>query len=127
MLEVSKMDIYSQMEDASNFSKKDEERNRKKYETESKTRLQKIITTKLRTSFIGALSSFEQNFGEIWGYGISEADLTDKQRKWRELWDLCRTNVLNNGNHQIRSCENEIMQYIVYWNRHQNIFKQKED
>jgi hypothetical protein len=32
MLEVAKMDIYSQMEDASNFSKKDEERNRKKYE-----------------------------------------------------------------------------------------------
>ncbi|NBQ17042.1 hypothetical protein EBU24_01875 [bacterium] len=121
------MDIYSQMEDASNFSKKDEDRNRKKYENESKVRLQKIITTKLRTSFIGALSSFEQTFGDLWGYGINEADLTDKQRKWRELWDLCRTNVLNNGNHQIRSCENEIMQYIVYWNRHQNILKKKED
>ena len=37
--------------------------NQEKYLENSKDRLGKIITTKIRTSFIGALSQFEENFG----------------------------------------------------------------
>ena len=117
----------TQIDDMYDYNKQREEDNFKKYEDDSKGRLKKIITTKLRTSFIGALSSFEETFGKIWGYGLNERDMTKEQLKWRELWESCRTSVLNNGNHQIRACENEFQQYVVSWNRHQNILKQKED
>lgn len=116
-----------QMEDASNFNKREATHNKNRYQDDSKLRLKKIITTKLKTSFIGSISSFEQAFGEIWGRGLVDADLTEKERYWRNLWNSCRNEILNNGNNQIRSCENEISQYIISWNRHQNILKKKED
>jgi hypothetical protein len=57
----------TQIDDMYDYNKKREEDNLKKYEDDSKARLKKIISTKLRTSFIGALSSFEETFGRIWG------------------------------------------------------------
>lgn len=117
----------SHLDDMSNYNKNKDVLNKRLHEDQSKVKLKKIITTKLRTSFIGALSSFEETFGIIWGYGIDERDMTREQLKWRELWESCRTSVLNNGNHQIRACDNEFLQYVVSWNRHQNILKKKED
>ena len=121
------MDIEKQMEKALKLTKEEDEKFKKKYENDSKNRLFKITSTKIRTSFIGALSSFEQNFGHLWGHRLSDSELTEEQLKWRELWESCRTSILNNGNHQIRAVENEMSQYLISWNRHQTFLKTKED
>ena len=90
-----------------------------RYLESSRKRLQKIITKKVTTSFIGALAKFEQHFGGLWGHGIPEDQKTEEQLAMAEIWDACRTEVLNNGNNQQRAVENELAQYTVKWNRYQ--------
>ena len=97
--------------------KMDEERKRN-YEDSSKERLAKIVETKLKTSFIGALSHFEEYFGFLWGHESGE-DITEEQEFMKEVWEKARTAVLNNGNNQIRACKTEIEQYNISWNRYQ--------
>lgn len=121
------MDIEKTMENALNLTKQEEEKFKKKYEIDSKNRLFKITSTKIRTAFIGALSAFEQNFGHLWGHRLQDSELTDEQLEYKEIWELCRTSILNNGNHQIRAVENEMSQYAISWNRHQTFLKIKED
>jgi hypothetical protein len=99
----------------SNIKKANEE---KRLES-CRRRLDKIITTKIRTSFIGALSKFEDSFGVLWGQGKHTDSLTDEEKEMRELWEQTRTAVLNNGNSQLRAAQNEIQNHVVSWNRHQ--------
>ena len=121
------MDIEKQMEKALELGKEEDKKFKKKYENDSKARLFKITSTKIRTSFIGALSAFEQNFGSLWGHRLSDSELTEEQLQWKEIWEACRTTILNNGNHQIRAVENEMSKYVISWNRHQTFLKPKED
>lgn len=92
-------------------------------------RLDKIISTKIRTSFIGALAQFEENFGFLWGQGKLEDSLTEEEKEMRTLWDQTRTAVLNNGNTQLRASQNEIANHVVSWNRYHMdlVVKPKED
>lgn len=93
----------------------------KKYNASSKARLIKILEKKLKTSFIGALSQFEEFFGRaLWGHGKDDEDRTQDEKEFYEMWQQCRTNILNNGNNQIRAIENELQQYEVSWQRYQN-------
>jgi len=85
---------------------------------QSRRRLDKIVSTKVRTAFIGALAAFEEEFGFLWGHEASEDHLTAEQQNMRELWIRARTNVLNNGNTQLRALRNEIANQTVKWNRH---------
>jgi len=90
-------------------------------------RLDKIITTKIRTAFIGAIAAFEDEFGFLWGQGKSSDSLTDEETQMRELWDLSRTNILNLGNGQLRAAQNEIANHVISWNRHHVDFVVKKD
>jgi len=92
-------------------------KNKQKFDTDSKQRLKNIAATKLKTTFIGALSKFEEHFGHLWGFGSNEP-LTEIQKQYFELWELCRTDILNNGNNQRRALLNEIEQQTISWNRH---------
>lgn len=94
-----------------------------KYNESSKKALIKILETKLKTSFIAPLSHFEQSFGFLWGHGKKESELTTDELNYRAIWNAIRTNVLNNGNNQIRAIQNELAQYTVTWNRYQLNFK----
>ncbi len=85
---------------------------------QSRRRLDKIIGTKVRTAFIGALAAFEEEFGFLWGHNVPEDELTQTQIDMYELWERARTNVLNNGNTQLRAVRNEIANQTVKWNRH---------
>ena len=89
-----------------------------RYLEQSRRRLDKIVSTKVRTAFIGALASFEDEFGFLWGQDLPEDQLTEEQTNMRELWIRARTNVLNNGNTQLRAVRNEIANQTVKWNRH---------
>jgi len=96
------------------------DKNQKKYAEESKRRLQKIVSTKLRTSFIGALDSFERTFGYLWGIDKdSEEPLTKEQDAMLQLWLLTRNRILTLGNNQIRAVEDELEQYTIWWDRYQ--------
>lgn len=92
-----------------------------RYLEQSKERLLKIIKKKIQTSFIGSLDIFEQNFGYLWGYN-KETKTTNprtiEERRFKELWDLVRTRVLDNGNSQLRAAETEISNHVVSWQRY---------
>tara|TARA_R100000315_G_C5234280_1_gene145531 strand:+ start:253 stop:645 length:393 start_codon:yes stop_codon:yes gene_type:complete len=100
-----------------------------KYKDKSKKRLSNIVNTKIKTSFIGAISSCEKNFGFLWGHGKDDDDLNEQELEMKEIWEEVRTEILDNGNTQLRAAMNEIDNYSINWERYSlgiNIDKNKE-
>jgi hypothetical protein len=89
-----------------------------KFLEQCRRRLDNIAQTKIKTTFIGAISAFEETFGFLWGYGKNDDELTDEEKKFRELWYKVRTIILNNGNTQRRALSNEISNHVVQWNKY---------
>ena len=79
----------------------------------SKKRLLENITKKFKTTMIGALSTFEREFGHLWGHGKDVENLTSEELKYREQWDIARTEILNRGNTQLRGALDEVSQHTV--------------
>jgi hypothetical protein len=90
--------------------------NDEKYRESSKKRLMKNVERKFKTTMIGALASFEKYFGDLWGH--DEGELSDEQIKMKQFWEQARTEILNNGNSQLRIAQEEIAQYTMTWNRY---------
>lgn len=82
----------------------------------SKYRLEKIISKKFQTCFIGALSEFESVFGYMWGHGLNMDVLSEEQIRNREKWEIVRHKILNKGNTQLRSVKEEIELHEIKWN-----------
>lgn len=91
--------------------------NKEKALAHSKDNLKRHITTKFKTTMIGDLDRVEKMFGELWGTGLSEDQLTDEQYEYRKKWNLLRTDMLNNGNNQLRASLAEIDNYTVEYNK----------
>lgn len=91
--------------------------NQERSELHSKKQLMNNLQKKIKTTMIGALSSFEAGFGNLWGHGLPTEELTETQKENRELWEEVRTEVLNKGNNQLRAAMDEIAQYTLQWNR----------
>lgn len=91
-------------------------RSEEKYMKESKERLKKILTTKIRTTMIAALDTFEKKFGELWNHG-SRAQ-TQQEQMLREIYEETRKHILDVGNDQIRNMEKELEDYNIKWKRH---------
>ena len=100
------------------LSDKAKEANKQRYLENSRKRLDKIICTKIRTSFIGSLDAFEQIFGFLWGHDKTEKDKTQEEKQMFQLWAQARTEVLNNGNNQLRGARNEIAHHTISWDRY---------
>lgn len=101
-----------------NMAEKAKNARREKYLEDSRKRLETIIRKKMRTTFIGALDSFETNFGDLWGHGLNEDELSDEQVEFQAIWDATRTDVLNKGNTQLRGLQTELANHVVSWNRY---------
>lgn len=97
---------------------KAKEARKQKFLESSRRRLDKIVSTKITTTFIGAIAAFEEEFGFLWGHNLNEYDLTEEQLNMRDLWNKARTRILNSGNNQVRAASNEIANHMVCWNRH---------
>jgi succinate dehydrogenase/fumarate reductase flavoprotein subunit len=97
------------------------------YLEQSRKRLDKIVSTKMKTSFIGALSAFEKEFGFLWGVGKEYDELTEEEKDMEEIWERVRTSVLNNGNAQLRATQNEIANNVIKWNRYRIDFIVQEN
>lgn len=109
------------------MKQKSREASEAKYVDESRKRLDRIITQKLNTTFIGAISTFEKNFSFLWGAGKKESELTDEEKHLLNIWQNVRTEVLNNGNNQLRALRNELQNHNVSWNRHTITIQAKEE
>lgn len=101
--------------------------NAKRYSENSKRRLIANISKKFQTTMIGALAHFEDLFGELWGFGKESDDLTLEELEWETKWQQARTDILNNGNNQLRAYLDEIAQYTIKWDRYQTKFIIKRD
>ena len=75
------------------------------------------IEKRLKTTMIGALAKFEANFGYLW-----EDDSPD-QEMYDNMWENTRNDILNHGNHQIRSTIKELVDY--FYNKNNIKYNQK--
>ena len=114
------MDIRRQMDAAAATRRADAEAGRKRYRGQSRARLLTIVRKKHNTTLIGSISRFEEHVGRaLWGHGLTDAERTEDQKKWLQVWLAARTEILNNGNNQLRALEKEFEQYEVEWTRYQ--------
>lgn len=84
---------------------------REKVAAASKERFGKSLKKKFQTTMIGALARFEERFGYVWGHGKPDEELTPEEQEAREAWALVRTEILNNGNTQLRHILDELSRY----------------
>lgn len=56
----------------------------------------------LKTSFIFPIAEFERVFGYIWGDGKNASELTESEVRFKQMFEVMRKNILDNGNNQIR-------------------------
>ncbi len=80
-----------------------------------KKRLLGTIEKKFKTTIIGAIASVEAGFGELWGHGKPDVELTAKEKEFRDIWQEVRTEILNKGNNNLRGAQDEIAQYSTIW------------
>lgn len=82
----------------------------KKYKEDSKDRLSKLLKKKVQTTMIGALSTIEEHFGFLW------ADCkTEDEKRFKDLYNKVRSEILDKGNHQARNIDSELSQYEIEW------------
>ena len=101
--------------------------NNEKVKEYSKRQLLEKVTRKFKTTMIGALASFEEYFGELWGHGKHRGDLTQEEIRYREIWEEARTAVLNKGNSCLRGALDELAQHAVNKERYKVDFMVSKD
>lgn len=112
------MDVEKNFREVTKLRHAVKENNKQERQELSEGCLKESIERKFRTTFIGALSAFEEEFGYLWGRGLPFNKLTAEQREEKLAWDAVRTKVLNNGNNQMRAAHDEISEYTVERNKH---------
>ena len=99
-------------------SKNYKEEKEQKYKVNSKDRLFKIASKKIKTTMIGALSTLEENLGFLWGHETDE-DISPEQQHMKTIFEQVRSDILDKGNTQIRNLEAEFNYYDITWLRFQ--------
>ena len=120
------MDKATGLQRFMDIKQKSREASQANFAEESRKRLDKIISQKMNTTFIGAISAFESNFGFLWGAG-KKGELTEDEQHLLNIWQRVRTDILNNGNNQLRALRNELQNHSVSWNRHTLTIKADEE
>lgn len=68
------------------------------------------IEKRLKTTMIGAIARFEEEFGYLWNHG--DVPKTENAKLFKYKWDNLRTDLLNHGNNQMRLAINDIKHYV---------------
>ena len=84
-----------------------------RYKDVSRDKLFKASKKKIQTTMIGALSTIEEHFGFLWGFELSDDDLTPEQKHVKSIFEDVRAKILDRGNTQIRSLESEFVNYEI--------------
>jgi hypothetical protein len=74
------------------------------------------IEKRMRTLMIGSIARFEESFGYLWKHGDEPS--TKQENLFRDKWEDLRYELLNHGNHQIRSAVNELRSYVNNQNKY---------
>ncbi len=69
------------------------EEKEQKYKVNSKDRLFKIASKKIKTTMIGALSTLEENLGFLWGHE-SDEDISPEQQHMKTIFEQVRSDIL---------------------------------
>jgi hypothetical protein len=96
----------------------DEQARIQRYQQASRQKLLRVVGRKFRTCFVGDLARFEKHFGSLWGHGKQVEDCTAEQLVWREVWQMCRQEIFDNGHQQLSATQAEVSEYNVSWNRY---------
>lgn len=56
--------------------------------------LRDTIRVSMETITIGSLAAFEDSFGDLWGHGKADGELTEDERAFRERWRTARKKIL---------------------------------
>lgn len=86
------------------------------HQVESDKRLRRIAEKKFKTTMIFPIAEFERAFGHIWADGKDTHDLTKEQMSHRALWQRIRSDILDNGNKQMRALLKELNSHTVEFN-----------
>lgn len=60
-----------------------------------KFKMRKCISTSLKTTAVGSIAIFEENFGHLWGEGVPEDQLTEEQKLYKERWQETRSQIFD--------------------------------
>lgn len=75
--------------------------------------INKIISMRIRSSFIYPIAQLEEIFGDLWGeFKDEKEDLTPQEEQMLERFLKWRKSVLDYGNREIRLAENEVYKYL---------------
>ena len=118
--------MFDKFQQADLQYKKMQEKNAIIYDEVSKQRLRDLVQKKFTTTIIGSLDSIEKLFGHLWAKGIPPDELTEKEEKFRLLWQELREEILNKGHNQARACLHEINNYKVHLQKKQFYFPIQE-
>lgn len=77
----------------------------------------KAAKKKIQTTMIGSLSTIEEYFGFLWNHGASE--LSEEQKRIRDIYEEARAKILDRGNTQIRDLELEFVNYDITRKKYQ--------
>jgi hypothetical protein len=89
---------------------------------------EEMLSKRFQTTMIGALYQFEEHFGYLWGFDKEDKNLTESEKRFRIMWEDVRYNILNNGNHQLRSAVKDLQNlkmdnFKYHYNLHNRPFK----
>mgnify|MGYP003387198092 CR=1 FL=1 len=93
-----------------------------------KNKLKQDIKKKITTTMIGALSSFENRMGRLWGFHKTEEEaLTPQEERFLALWLEIREEILDRGNAQIGAMSSNLDNYHIEAIRHKYTFYNRRD
>lgn len=104
-------EIRAAQERAARLHQEAAERQRQEGRDLDRQKLADNFRKKLLTTGVGALATFEEFFGYLWGQGKEE--LTENEREFRSLYQQVRDIVFDNVNAQIRGAQAELNLHSV--------------
>jgi hypothetical protein len=91
----------------SNYRKIKEERSK----AQSLESLKYRVSSRIKTTMIGAISSIENHFGYLWGHG--NENLNESQSRLKFIFEELRKEILDKGNNQLRGLDSDLLNYEV--------------
>lgn len=119
-------DLLDMMSRANQAKQDDLELRQEKLLKASRERLGKILETKIKTTFISALSAIEKELGQLWGNKRKIEDMSPDEVFYWDKFQKLRNLILNNGNNQIRAMHAELALHDVTWVGYEYEMVQKE-
>jgi hypothetical protein len=68
---------------------------------------------RIQTTMIGSLSTLEEYFGFLWGFGQPEQEITEEQKYMKSVYEKARSKILDRGNAQMDSLESDFVKYEI--------------